>query len=154
MSILILMEPGKALAENRRARFDYEILETLEAGIELLGHEVKSVSLGRATLAGSFAIVRGGECFMANAQIPPYQVGNVPDSYDPVRTRRLLLKHEEIMTLMGQLDGGRITLVPLKMYRKRGVIKVLLGLARSRKKADKRSVLKERAHRREMREGK
>lgn len=148
------MEQTKPLAENRRARFDYEILETLEAGVELLGHEVKSVALGRGTLAGSFAIVRGGECWLINAQIPPYQVGNTAESYDPVRTRKLLLKRGEIVTLTGQLDGGRITLVPLKMYRKRGIIKVLLGLARSRKKADKRSVLKERSARREMREGK
>src|SRR5437870_5078093 len=92
----------KDLAENRRARFDYEILETLEAGLELSGGEIKSIRAGKANLAGSYVIIRGGEAWLINAQIPPYQPKNTLPDYDPGHTRRLLLKKTEIAHLLGR----------------------------------------------------
>ena len=145
--------PDNILAENRRARFDYDILETYEAGIELLGQEVKSVKGGRCNLSGAYAILRGGEVVLLNAEIPAYQPKNAPADYDPSRTRRLLLRRDEIRGLVGKLHQKSLTLIPLQMYVKRGLIKVLLGLGRSRKKHDKREVLKKRGAEREMRKG-
>jgi SsrA-binding protein len=142
------------LAENRRARFDYDVLETYEAGIELVGQEVKSAKLGRLNLAGSHALVRGGEAWLLNAQIPAYQPKNAPKDYDPARTRRLLLKREEIKELQGKLTSQRAagtSLIPLRAYLKKGYIKIELGLGRSRKKSDKRDLLKKRAAEREIR---
>jgi len=141
----------KPLAENRRARFDYEILETLEAGIELKGHEVKSVKSGRLGIAGSYAVIRGGEAWLLNSQIPPYQPKNTPPDYDPTRTRRLLLRSDEIKRLVGVLKEKSVTLVPLNAHLKRGIVKIELGIGRSKKKSDKREVLKKRAAEREMR---
>lgn len=139
------------LAENRRARFDYDFLETYEAGIELLGFEAKSVKMGRMNLAGSYAIIRGGEAWLLNASVQPFQPGNAPKEYEPARTRRLLLHRKEIKTLIGKLDHQGLTLIPLKAYIKKNLIKLELGLGRSRKKTDKREVLKKRAVEREMR---
>lgn len=140
------------LAENRRARFDYEILETLEAGAELLGLEVKSVRAGRMNLGGSYAVIRGGELWLLNADIPPYQPGNTPKDYDSKRSRRLLLHKEELKGLIGKLHEKGLTLVPLRAYSKKNIIKIELGIARSRRKGDKREVLKKRAVEREMRQ--
>ncbi len=144
----------KDLAENRRARFDYAILETYEAGIELLGTEVKSIKSGRMSLGGSYAVLRGGEAWLLNADIPPYQPKNAPPDYDPKRSRRLLLHHSEIKNLMGKLHEKGLTLFPLRAYLQKGFIKIELGLGRSRKKSDKRELLKKRAHEREMRNSK
>ncbi len=141
----------KILSENRRARFDYEVLETFEAGIELLGTEVKSAKESRVNLSGSHAVIRGGEAWLLNADIPPYQPKNAPEDYDPKRTRRLLLHQSEIKSLTGKLHEKGLALVPLLAYLKNGLIKIELGLAKSRKKRDKREVLKKRAHEREMR---
>ncbi len=146
-----MSDQSKTLAENRRARFDYDILETFEAGIELTGQEVKSVKGGRCNLSGAYAILRGGEVVLLNAEIPAYQPKNAPADYDPSRTRRLLLRREEIKELTGKLHENGLTLVPLSLYTKRGMIKAALGLARSRKKHDKREVLKKRTAQREMR---
>ena len=143
------MEP---LAENRRARFDYDISETIEAGIELLGHEVKSVRGGHMNIAGSHALIRGGEAWLLNATIPPYQPLNVPENYDSKRTRRLLLKHEEAKNLIGKLKE-KYSLIPLEAYSKNNRIKILLGIAKPRKKHDKRELLKKRAAEREMGRG-
>ncbi|MEY4731463.1 MAG: hypothetical protein RL681_409 [Candidatus Parcubacteria bacterium] len=143
----------KPLSENRRATFDYEILEHYEAGIELFGHEVKSVKAGHGNLAGAYAIIRGGEAFLINCQIPPYQQNNVPDDYDPSRTRRLLLHKEEIKSLSGQLKEKGMSLVALSFVTKKNLVKVELGLGRSRKKSDKRELLKKRAHEREIERG-
>ena len=142
---------SKLIAENRRARFDYDILETYEAGIELLGQEVKSVKGGRCNLSGAYAILRGGEVVLLNAEIPAYQPKNAPADYDPSRTRRLLLRRDEIRGLVGKLHQKSLTLIPLDMHAKRGLIKVALGLCRSRKKHDKREVLKKRTVEKEMR---
>lgn len=135
----------KPLSENRKAQFDYGILEAVEAGIELLGHEVKSVKSGRASLAGSRAVVRGGEIWAVNLIIPPYQPKNVPAAYDPARTRRLLLHKAEIARLTGLMKERGAVALPLKIYAKRGIIKILLGIGRSRTKQDKREILKKRA---------
>lgn len=142
----------KILAENKRARFDYDIAETFEAGVELLGHEVKSVKGGRMGLNGTYALVRDGQVWLLNASIPPYQQNNVPDSYDPERTRRLLLTKSEIESLQGKLKIKGTLLIPLKVYIKGRLIKLEIGVGRSRKKTDKREYLKKREHDREMRE--
>ncbi len=139
------------LAENRRARFDYEILETCEAGIELTGQEVKSTKVGRMGLVGAHVLIRGGEAYLVGAQIPPYQPMNVPSDYDPARTRRLLLKHEEIQHFVGAFREGT-TLIPLNAYLKRNLIKIELGLARGKKQKDKREALKKKSALREMRQ--
>ncbi len=142
---------NKNLAENRRARFDYDILEKYEAGLELSGQEVKSAKGGKMNLAGSYAVIRGGEAWLLNAQIPPHQPKNAPADYDPARTRRLLLRREEIKNLLGRLHEKGLSLLPLRAYAKRGLVKLELGLGRSRKDKDKREVLKKRSVEREMR---
>ena len=142
----------KTIAENRRARFDYDIVETYEAGIELSGQEVKSAKGGRLNLASSYAIFRGNELMLTNASIPPYQPKNAPDDYEPGRSRRLLMHKSEIKSLSGKLKQKSFSLVPLRAYIKKGFIKIELGLGKSRKKSDKREVIKKRDARREMRE--
>ncbi|MBI2010897.1 MAG: SsrA-binding protein SmpB [Candidatus Colwellbacteria bacterium] len=141
----------KEVARNKRAYFDYEILERFEAGISLLGQEVKSVKSGRINLAGSYAILRGNEVWLVGADIPPYQPQNAPEDYDPQRTRKLLLTEKEIKTLTGEIKGTGLTLVPLRAYIKGRLIKLELGLARGKKKADKREVIKKRETEREIR---
>jgi len=142
------MEP---FSVNKKAYFNYEILETVVAGIELLGFEAKSVKLGRFDLTGSRAVIRGGEAYLVGATIHPFQMKNAPQGYDPVRTRRLLLKREEIARLEGKMNEG-LTLVPLKSYNIRGFVKVEFGLGKGRKKADKREAIKKREMAREVRE--
>ena len=141
----------KLLAENRRARFDYHILESFEAGLELLGQEVRSVKTGKVNLAGTYAVIRGGEAWLLNADIPAYQPKNAAEAYDPKRTRRLLMKKSEIASLTGKLHEKGLVLVPLKAYAKRGIVKLELGLGRSKKAHDKRESLKEKTVAREMR---
>ena len=138
------------LSVNRRASYDYEILETYEAGIELLGFEVKSVKNGHINLAGSFAVVRGREIFLLNAMIPAYQPKNAPAAYDPQRSRRLLLHKAEIQKLIGASSRQGLTIVPLRVYAKKNLVKVLLGLGRNKKKTDKREVIKKRETDREI----
>ena len=147
------MEPSSALiAENRRARFDYEIKEALEAGIELAGFEVKSAKAGAFQIAGSHVLIRGGEAWLVNAHIPPYQTKNTPSDYEEDRARRLLVQRAEIKRLEGILRDKSLHAVPLKAYLKHGLIKLEVAIVRSRRKSDKREVLKKRAHHREMRE--
>ena len=124
---------AKPLSENRRARFDYDIIDTYEAGIELKGFEVKSVTSGRGNLTGAYAIVRGGEVWLLNMEIPPYQPANMPSDYDSTRTRRLLLKKEEIKVLTGKIKERGLTLIPLKLYSKNRRIKIALGLGKAKK---------------------
>ncbi|PIR89010.1 MAG: SsrA-binding protein [Candidatus Harrisonbacteria bacterium CG10_big_fil_rev_8_21_14_0_10_40_38] len=132
------------LSENRRARFDYDIIETFEAGIELKGFEVKAAKKGRAGLAGSFVRPENGELFLTGTDIPPYQADNTPKDYDQKRTRRLLMKSKEIAYLVEKVAGERLTIVPTKMYNKRGLVKLEIALAKSKKKADKRETIKKR----------
>ena len=120
---------------NRRAHYDYEILQTYEAGIELHGFEVKAVKSGHINLAGCFAVVRGNEAWLLNAMIPAYQQKNAPADYDPQRTRRLLLHKAQIKELIGAASRQGLTIVPLKVYAKNNRVKVLIGLARHKKKA-------------------
>ena len=141
------MEP---FSINKKARFDYEILETFDAGIELSGHEAKSIKMGRFDLSGSHAIVRGGEVFLVGATIHPFQVKNAPPDYDPTRTRKLLLTKKEIRHIFGKLNEG-LTLVPIKSYNKRGFVKIELGLGRGKNKSDKRETIRKREVEREIR---
>lgn len=131
-------------AENRRARFDYEILEKYEAGIELLGTEVKSVRGGRMSLEGAFVVIRGGEAFILNSNIPPYQQNNTPDGYDPLRNRRLLLTRKEMQELSKNESNKSLTIVPISVYNKGRKIKVEVALVKGKKKFDKRETIKKR----------
>ena len=142
-----------ALAENKRAYFDYDILDKYEAGIELLGFEVKSIKNGRINLSGSYVVIKENQAWLINADVSPYQPKNMPENYDSKRTRRLLLKRSEINTLIGKTHEKGLTLMPLKVYTKNasGRIKIEFGLGRSRKKADKREVIKKRDTEKEMR---
>jgi SsrA-binding protein len=138
------------LAENRRARFDYEIKDKYESGIALLGHEVKSVTGGNFQIAGARVLIRGGEAWLVNSHIPPYQPKNTPPGYEEDRSRRLLLNKDEIRSLTGSLQEKGNVLIPLRAYLKHHIIKLELGLGRARKKSDKREVIKKRSHQREM----
>ncbi|MEK9183931.1 MAG: SsrA-binding protein SmpB [Patescibacteria group bacterium] len=129
---------------NKKAYFNYEILETYEAGIELKGFEVKAIKTGKASIVGSFVIVKNNEAWLLNADIPPYQPANTPPDYDPKRTRRLLLKKEEIKELIGKTHENGLTIVPLKLYNKNGKIKIEIGIGRGKKKTDKRETIKKR----------
>lgn len=139
------------IARNKRAYFDYEILEKFEAGIELLGLEVKSVKSGRINLAGAYAILRNNQVLLVGADIPPYQPQNTPPDYDSQRTRRLLLTTEEIRGLSGKIKEASLTLVPLRVYLKGRLIKLELGLGRHKKKRDKRELIKKRETERDIR---
>lgn len=138
-------------AENRKARFDYEIQDRYEAGIELLGVEVKTVRGGRMSLEGAFVIVRGGEVYLINANLPPYQANNAPKDYDPLRNRRLLLTKKEIDELAGSEKNKSLTIVPLSVYNKNRKIKVEIALVKGKKKHDKRESIKKRETDIEMR---
>lgn len=139
-----------SLAFNRRANFDYGIEEKFEAGIELKGFEVKAVKGGHMQIAGSYAVIRRNEAWLLNAQIPPYQPKNMPKDYDPARSRRLLLTKKEINYLTGKLHEKGLTLLPLEVYTKRGLIKLKLGLGKPLKKADKRDVIRKRETEKEI----
>lgn len=141
------------LAENKRAYHDYEILEKYEAGIQLTGFETKGARAGRMNISAAYAIIRGGEAWLLNSFVAPYQAGNAPAGYDPERTRKLLLKKEEIKELTGKLQQKGLTFLALKVYTKgrRNLIKVELGLARARKTRDKREYIRKKEAEREMR---
>jgi SsrA-binding protein len=139
----------KLVASNRRARFDYEILDRVEAGIELRGPEVKSLRAGRASLNEAYALLRGGEAFLVNAHIDPYeQAGR--ENVDPRRERRLLLHKREILRLEGQVAERGRTLVPLALYFRGGRAKVELALARGKRRIDKRQTIQRREQEREV----
>jgi len=140
----------KVLAENKKARFNYEVLEKFEAGMVLSGHEVKAAKLGRISLGGSYVILRNNEPFLLNANISPYQPKNTPKNYDPSRLRKLLLNKNEIRYLIGKSQQKGLTLVPLRMYTKGCKIKLEFGIARGRKQAGKKELLKKRAIDREI----
>jgi SsrA-binding protein len=137
------------LAENRKARFDYQIESRLEAGIALRGTEIKSLRAGHANLRDGYARVENGEVFLRNVHIAPW-ANSTYDSHDPLRPRKLLLHKGEIGQLVGTIAQKGYTLVPLRMYIKHGRAKVELGIARGRKRYDKRQVIKEREATREM----
>lgn len=130
--------------DNRKAHFNYEVLDKYEAGIELLGLEVKSIKEGRATLAGAFGVVRGGEVYLLGMQIPPYQVANTPKDYDQTRTRKILLNRKQIKELENIDSKKGLTIIPLSLYSKGRLIKLELGVVRGKKVYDKRETIKRR----------
>lgn len=131
-------------AENRKAKFDYEIMEELEAGLELLGFEAKAIKDGKANLAGAFVIVRGGEAYTVGLQIDPYQVKNTPLDYDPLRTRRVLLKKSEIQLIEGETSQKGLTAIILSLYSKGPRVKARVAVVRGKKAFDKRESIKKR----------
>ncbi len=139
----------KLIASNRRARHNFDILEMYEAGLVLLGTEVKALRDGRADLKESYARVEGNEAWLIGCHISPYAQGNRAN-HDPLRPRKLLLHRREISRLLGRVMEKGLTVVPLGLYFKGGRVKVELGLARGRKTLDKRQVIREREERREM----
>ena len=139
------------LSSNKKAYFEYQILEKIESGIVLLGQEVKSIRLGRINLAGSYVILKKGEVYLVGTNIPPYQPKNITSDYNPGQPRKLLLKKAEIEYLIGKTKEKGLTLIPLKVYTKKGKIKLEIGIAKGKKKKDKRETIKKREMGREMR---
>ena len=139
-----------ALVENSRAGFDYDILETIEAGLELLGLEVKSLRAGQGSLKGARVVARGGEAFLVGATIPAWQISNAPKSYEPDRTRRLLLSREEIARISSAEAEKGLTIVPLSIYNKRRKLKLGIAIARGKKKEDKRHTIRTREEKRRI----
>ncbi len=139
----------KLIAQNRRARRDYQVLEHYEAGIELKGTEVKSLRDGKITLKDSYIDIRDGQLYMVNTHIPPYEHGNV-FNHDPERERRLLMHKREIIRLGSKVAEKGYTLIPLRVYFKKGRVKIKVGVCRGKHHADKRSVIREREAKIEM----
>ncbi len=140
---------NSTLAENRKARHDYFIEEAYEAGIELVGTEVKSIRQGKANLKDSYAEIRNGEVFVRNMHISPYEQGNIYNK-DPLRDRKLLLHKSEIYKLIGFTTQQGYTLIPLSLYLKHGRVKVSLAVAKGKKNYDKRDAMLEKAAKREI----
>lgn len=141
----------KVIAQNKRGYFDYEIIENVEAGIVLTGPEVKSIKAGHVNLKDSYGVVHDGELWLLNAHVSAYRFAPDP-SYDPERSRKLLLNKKELRSLVGRIETKGLTLIPLKIYLKGGLIKVELGLGRGRKRYDKRELIKKRDVEREIRQ--
>lgn len=159
----------KIILENKKALFDYSILEKFKAGIVLQGQEVKSIKTGKMGLKGSFVIVkespgdgskdssslfakaRAPEVFLIGANVPPYQPKNTPSDYDPQRSRKLLLRKSEIKQLIGKAKQKGLTMIPLKVYTDKGKIKIEFGIAKGKRKVDKRAQIKKRETEREIR---
>jgi SsrA-binding protein len=141
--------PDKTVAVNRRARHEYAVDETLEAGLVLSGTEIKSIRAGRVSLAEAYARIEHGEAWLIGAHIAPYEQGN-RNNHEPTRTRKLLLHRDQIAELVGRTQAKGFTLVPLKLYIRNGMAKLELGVARGRKAHDKRRVIAERDMRREL----
>ncbi len=143
-------EGYKVISDNRKARYLYEILETYEAGIELTGTEVKSIRAGKANLQDGYALIRDGEAWLINVHISPYTSSGQYFNHEPRRTRKLLLHQQEIRKLIGKVEQQGLTLVPLKMYFKRGWVKVSIALGKGKKIYDKREDLKQRQDKRDI----
>lgn len=139
-----------SLIQNKKAHFNYEILERYEAGIELLGAEVKAVRDGRGSLEGSHVTVRGGEAYLVGATVQPYQAGNVPKGYDAVRNRRLLLTKDEIAEIGAEESKKGLTIVPISVYSKKHKLKVEIAIVRGKKTHDKRETIKKREAERDV----
>lgn len=140
-------------AENRKATYDYEILETFEAGLVLIGQEVKSIKTGHMNLTGSYVVIRPNEPQLIGAKIPPYQPNNTPADYNPERPRKILLNKKEINYLIGKANERGFSMIPLKVYEQNGRIKLEFGLARGKKKFDKKEKIKKRDIERQIRRG-
>ncbi|MBW6440444.1 SsrA-binding protein SmpB [Patescibacteria group bacterium] len=131
-------------AINKRVNFDYEILEKLEGGLVLAGYEVKSIKTGHISLKGAFVTIHENEAFLTNANIPAYQVKNMPPEYDPNQSRKVLIHKKEIKSLLGKISQKGLTLVPIRVYSTRGLIKLEFGVGKGKKKIDKREDIKKR----------
>ena len=140
----------KPYITNSKAGFNYETLETFEGGLQLLGHEVKSLRLGHASISESFIIIENNELFLVKAYIAPYQIKNTAGSHDPYRKRKLLVKRKEIKAILRKKNEAGLTLIPLSLYDKGGFLKLQFALARGKKKHDKRQAIKERDSRKDM----
>lgn len=139
-----------ALVSNKKARLNYEILDTFEAGMELFGTEVKSLKNKQGSLEGAYVIIRGGEAFVTNMHIPAYQKKNTPESFDPYRVRRLLLHKKELGKLASASAQKGLTIVPISVYNKNNLLKLEVAIARGKKKHDKREMLKKKTMNRDI----
>ncbi|WP_066192462.1 MULTISPECIES: SsrA-binding protein SmpB [Gracilibacillus] len=140
---------GRAIAQNKKASHDFFIEDTFEAGIVLQGTEIKSIRAGRVNLKDSFATIRQGEAYLNNMHISPYEQGN-RYNHEPTRARKLLLHRKQIDHLIGETQRAGYSLVPLKVYIKNGVAKVLIGVGKGKKKYDKREDMKQKQAKRDM----
>jgi len=141
--------PDQTVAVNRRARHEYAIDDTIEAGLVLTGTEIKSIRAGRANLAEAYARVERGEAWLIGAHIAPYEQGN-RNNHEPTRTRKLLLHRDQIAELIGRTQAKGFTLVPLRLYIRNGLAKLEIGIARGKKAHDKRRAIAERDARRDL----
>ncbi|MBO0469611.1 SsrA-binding protein SmpB [Enterococcus sp. DIV0242_7C1] len=140
---------GKLIAQNRKARHDYTVVDTMEAGMVLQGTEIKSIRNSRINLKDGFVRIRNGEAYLLNVHISPYEQGNI-FNHDPLRTRKLLLHKKQIAKLTTETKNTGITIIPLKVYIRNGYAKVLIGLAKGKKQYDKREDLKRKEINREI----
>lgn len=136
--------------KNRKAHFNFEIIDTLEAGLVLTGHEAKAIRTGRGKLEGAFVQIRGDEAYLVGASVSPYQVANTPKSYEPERPRKVLLSRKQIDALKRKTETERLTCVPLRLYNNNRKIKLEIGVARGKKKVDKRETIKARDTKRDI----
>ncbi len=141
----------KVYSENKKAHFDYEVLEKYEAGLVLQGQEVKSIRTGHINLAGSYVVINNNEIILIGAKIPAYQPKNTPEDYNPERQRKLLLSKKEIDYLAGRANERGFSLIPLKVYDNNGRIKLEFGVARGKKSFDKKEKIKKRDTDRDIR---
>ncbi len=135
---------------NKKAGFDFELLKRFEAGVSLLGTEVKSIKQGQGKLEGAHVVIRGGEAFLVGAPIPPYQQANTADDYEADRPRKLLLSKKELQELFSESEQQGLTIVPIKWYSLGSKIKLEIALARGKKKQDKRETIKARDTKRDL----
>jgi SsrA-binding protein len=136
--------------KNRKAKFDFEWIDTFEAGAVLLGSEVKSIRAGKGKLEGSYIMITQGEAWLTGASISPFQVANTPKTYNPERTRKLLLSKKQLARLEVETKANRLTIVPISWYGSGGKIKLKIALARGKKKTDKREAIKKRDVKRDI----
>ncbi len=139
-----------SLIDNKRAMLEYHVLEEFEAGLELLGFEVKSLRAGQGSLKGAHVVARGGEAYLVGATIPAWQIKNAPTSYDPERTRRLLLNKTEIARISSAEGEKGLTAVPISVYNKGRKLKLRVAIARGKKKEDKRRTIRTREEKRRI----
>ena len=139
-----------SLIDNKRGSFDYSIIETMEAGLELFGYEVKSLRAGQGSLKGARVVARGGEAYLVGATIPAWQIANAPKSYDPERTRRLLLNKKQIADVLNAENEKGLTVIPLSVYNKGRNLKLSIAIAKGKKAHDKRRTIQERDTKRDI----
>jgi SsrA-binding protein len=150
MPVCVKIKPMNILAKNRRASYDYELLDHYEAGLVLTGQEVKSAKTGHISLNGSFITRKGTELFLTNSTIPPYKFAGIIKNYDPTGPRKVLLRKSEIKSLVGKMNVEGLTLVPLCVYTKRKLVKLEFAVGRGKKQFDKRSNIQKREAKRKI----